>query len=87
MYSEWIMDTCMAESLNCSSETVTTLLIGCTPMQNKKLKKCFAKTLQGAQDFLGHKPLVSLHDSAINLSLLPHPPPKKGSANIIGSPQ
>ena len=56
-------------------------------MQNKKLKKCFAKTLQGAQDFLGPKPLVSLHDSAINLSLLPHPPPKKGSANIIGSPQ
>ena len=35
------MDTriCMAESLCCSPETVTTLLISYTPIQNKKLKK------------------------------------------------
>jgi len=35
------MDTCvcMAEPLYCSSETITTSLIGCTPMQNKKFKK------------------------------------------------
>ena len=35
------MDTCirMAESLHCSHETITTLLIDCTPIQNKKLKK------------------------------------------------
>ena len=35
------MDTCicMAESLCCSPETLTTLLIGYTPIQNKKLKK------------------------------------------------
>ena len=39
------MDTyiCMAESLHCSSETITTLSIGYTPVQNvfgvKKLKK------------------------------------------------
>ena len=35
------MDTCiyMAESLHCSPETVTTLLIGYTPVQNEKLKK------------------------------------------------
>ena len=35
------MDTyvCMTESLWCPSESVTTLLIGYTPIQNKKLKK------------------------------------------------
>ena len=34
------MDTriCMAESLRCSPETITTLLIGHTPKQNKNLK-------------------------------------------------
>ena len=33
------MDTCicMAESLHCSPETITTLLTGCIPIQNKKL--------------------------------------------------
>ena len=37
------MDTCMcmSESLHCQPETVTTLLIGSTPIQNKKLKKNF----------------------------------------------
>ena len=30
---------CMAESLRSSSETITTLLITCTPKQNKKLKE------------------------------------------------
>ena len=30
--------TCMAESLSCSSETTTTLLIGDPPIQNKKFK-------------------------------------------------
>ena len=35
------MDTCicMPESLHCSPETVTTLLIGHTPIQNKKFKR------------------------------------------------
>ena len=38
------MDTCigMAESIHCSPETITTLLISCTPIQNVfgvKLKK------------------------------------------------
>ena len=34
-------DTCiwMAESVCCSSETITTLLIGYTPIQNKKFKE------------------------------------------------
>ena len=34
------MDTCicMAEFIRCSSETITTLLIGYTPIQNKKFK-------------------------------------------------
>jgi len=37
------MDTCiyMAESLHCSSETVTTLLISYIPIQNEFLKKDF----------------------------------------------
>ena len=30
---------CMAESLHCPPETITTLLIGYTPVRNKKLKK------------------------------------------------
>ena len=30
---------CMAESLSCSLETITTLLIGGSPIQNKKFKK------------------------------------------------
>ena len=35
------MDTCicMAKSLCCSLEAITTLLIGYTPTQNKKFKK------------------------------------------------
>ena len=35
------MDTCtyMAESLRCPPETITALLIGYIPIQNKKLKK------------------------------------------------
>ena len=35
------METCiyMAESLRCSPENITTLLIGYTPIQNKNLKK------------------------------------------------
>ena len=34
------LDTCIrvAEALLCSSETTTTLLIGCTPRQSKNLK-------------------------------------------------
>ena len=31
----------MAKSLHCSHETITTLLIDYTPIQNKKLKKNF----------------------------------------------
>ena len=36
-----VMDTCMGmvKSLHCSPETITTLLIGYTPIQNKKVKK------------------------------------------------
>ena len=35
---EWIR-VCVAESLRCPPETITALLIGCTPIQNKELKK------------------------------------------------
>ena len=31
-----LTDTCMAESSHCSPEIITTLLIGHTPIQNKK---------------------------------------------------
>ena len=36
---EWIHVICMAESLPCSPETTTTLLIGYTLVQNKKFGK------------------------------------------------
>ena len=41
------MDTCifMAESLHCLPETVTALLIGYTPIQNKKFKRFSFKLL------------------------------------------
>ena len=38
---------CMAESLCCSPETITTLLISYTPLQNKKLNKTKHKQVQG----------------------------------------
>ena len=43
------MDTCvcMAESLHCLPETITTLLIGYTPVQNKKFIKKKKKTTDG----------------------------------------
>ena len=33
------MDTCVAESLHCSPETITVLLIGYSPIQNKFKEK------------------------------------------------
>ena len=41
---------CMAEPLYCSLETVTTLSISYTPIQNKKLKKESEKTTQKTKD-------------------------------------
>jgi len=38
----------MAESLHCLPETITTLLMGYTPIQNKKLKKK-TKTFQAQE--------------------------------------
>ena len=35
---------CMAESLHCSPATITPLLIGSTPVKNKRLKKKFKTT-------------------------------------------
>ena len=40
---------CMAKSLCCSSETITILLISCTPIYNKKLK-ANKKSQQGIWD-------------------------------------
>ena len=37
---------CMAESFSCSPETITALLIGYTPTQNKKLKKAHFQILR-----------------------------------------
>ena len=36
---------CVAESIHCSPETVTTLLIGYTPVQNKKFKEVSVKSI------------------------------------------
>ena len=36
---EWIHGIYMANSLHCPPDTIKTLLIGYTPVQNKKLKK------------------------------------------------
>ena len=36
---EWTHVICMTESLHCSPETIITLLIGYTSIQNKKFKK------------------------------------------------
>ena len=41
---EWIHVYCMAESLCCPPVTITTLLISCIPIQNKKFKKKKNKT-------------------------------------------
>ena len=42
----WIHVLCMAESLCCPPETITTLGIGYTPMQNNQLKKKTKKELK-----------------------------------------
>ena len=53
------MCVCMAESLHCSPETITTLLISCTPTQNKKLiikkrRSLLSQCLQGEAMVLGN---------------------------------
>ena len=49
---------CMAESLCCPFETITTLLIGYAPIQNKKFKKKINKTRRKKGIFLGMKPTI-----------------------------
>ena len=47
----------------CPFENITTLLIGYTPIQNKRFKKiknALPKPFQGAWGFLGHEPPISL---------------------------
>ena len=54
---------CMAESLHCSPETTTTLLIGCNPIQNKKYEvRKKKKQLKMPQCELG-PPLLNSHDT------------------------
>jgi len=48
--------TCMAESLHRSSETITTLLIGYTPTENKKFK--FKKKSKVALRYQSHKSIM-----------------------------
>ena len=55
----------MAGSLGCSHEIITELLIGCTPVQNKKVKK---KKKKGV-----------LPESSLKNSLLGSPPPISNS--------
>ena len=55
------MDTCvrMAESLHCPPETITTLLTGYTPIQNKKLVK---KLYDDRLNLI----IITLHVNSIN---------------------
>ena len=50
------IDTCMAESLHCSLEIITTLLIGYTPIQNvfgvKKIKIKKKVTLKNSLEYI-----------------------------------
>ena len=74
------MDTCvcMAESLHCSPEAITTLLIGCTQIQNdllflkKKKKKNQIMTLNNVrkilEDFFNR---TKLCQSCFNTSFFP----------------
>ena len=65
------MDTsiCMAGSLYCSRETITTLLIGYTPIQNKKFKrkKDYFKWKADIIDF-AVEVLLNIHDNEITMS-------------------
>ena len=63
----WRMDTCicMAESLCCPSEIITTLLIGYSPVKNKKFKKTSQSLLsysspQGKWDKRGWEQVVEM---------------------------
>ena len=49
---------CMAESLHCSPETITTLLTGYTPIQNKKFKKKKARGIIHPDFKLYYKAIV-----------------------------
>ena len=48
------MDTgiCVAESLHCPPETITTLLIGYNPTQNKTLKQRYSSYVKHICDFI-----------------------------------
>ena len=54
------MDTpiCTADSLCCPFETITTLLIGYAPIQNKKLKKHTTNKTRGKKESLGMEPTI-----------------------------
>ena len=45
------MDTCMAESLCCAPETITTLLIGYTSIQNKVCQKIVPSSIPPTPQF------------------------------------
>ena len=64
------MDTCMymAESLHCSPETITTLLISHTLIENTKFKKQSNKGLQLGRPGLGRQMVGLGHIGSDNLS-------------------
>ena len=61
------MDTCicMAEFLRSSPETITRLLIGYTPKQNKKVRKMATDRLRGKKNMIKGKGQI---ESSINMS-------------------
>ena len=69
----WRMDICtsMAEFLCCSLETITTLLTGYTPIQNKELKKNKNKTtLWPSNPTTGHIPRENHNSKRITCTLM-----------------
>ena len=48
---------CMAELLCCPPETITTLLIGYTPMQNREFKKIIIHSVPDAWCTYLHRPI------------------------------
>ena len=84
------MDTCIciAESLHCSPETITTLLTGYTPIQNKKLGgECKKKNCITPAALFKKKVILIIHSrgaSQVTL-LVKNLPAKMGDVRDVGS--
>ena len=75
----------MAESLHCSPETITTLLIGCTPIQNIKGFFFFFKNKGMEGSVLTKKKNVQCRDVPSG-SLVKNPSASAGDMGLIPDP-